>query len=362
MDKSPALKAASANTKKQGVAKSKVSSVGKKAMKKQLEIDLEQPKHRDPVSSNDVDVKQLAKDQDALQSANEMVAQRIAEREARLGDHYDKLLAKYLISLFNLSTIEDKVAEDVWSLRVLAIQISLQNPFSFFGIEEFKEQPHDNQFFDGAKSDPRLHLENPLVGFWSICSELFDYPWATITTMTHLCLSSVVSNKNVQHLLNPSFDHPVPTNTPNSALADNDVSDGDGVSTDGDAEADPMTVDGREILDDDEDNEVQVTGVCHNPRPSLSSNDDEDDDDDNEDVTSVQMKDAGEGEEREGPTDVAAREDQVIPQNRFTPVASQNPLPTTNSRLHRPLTVVEKISRLTQVNLETSLGNATFSK
>ncbi|CAJ1946070.1 unnamed protein product [Cylindrotheca closterium] len=231
-------------------------------MKKRLEIDLELPKDRDPVSSNDVDVKQLAKDQDALQIANKMEAQRIAERDARRGDHYDKLvpklsewwmkqlysgeavnqalqrmdriqtgnplfaawderypgawnqpclrydalfndfmgtstcyerfiqifhylnsdntqLAQYLISSFDLSTIEDKVAEDVWSLQVLAIQISLQNPFSFFGIEEFEEKLHNNQFFDGAKSDPRLRLKNPLIGFWLICSELFDYPWAT---------------------------------------------------------------------------------------------------------------------------------------------------------------------------------------
>ncbi|CAJ1967250.1 unnamed protein product [Cylindrotheca closterium] len=26
-------------------------------------------------------------------------------------------------------------------------------------------------------SNPRLRLEHPLVGFWLICSELFDYPW-----------------------------------------------------------------------------------------------------------------------------------------------------------------------------------------
>ncbi|CAJ1946069.1 unnamed protein product [Cylindrotheca closterium] len=69
------------------------------------------------------------------------------------------------------------------------------------------------------------------------------------------------------------------------------------------------------------------------------------------------MKDAGEDEERKGSIDAMAREDtnpvltQVSPGGQFTPVASQNPLPTTNSRLQRPLTVEEKLPRLTQVNL-----------
>ncbi|CAJ1952643.1 unnamed protein product [Cylindrotheca closterium] len=41
------------------------------------------------------------------------------------------------------------------------MRISLQNPFSFFGIDEFEKNQNNNQFFDGDKSDPRLCLENP---------------------------------------------------------------------------------------------------------------------------------------------------------------------------------------------------------
>ncbi|CAJ1965863.1 unnamed protein product [Cylindrotheca closterium] len=99
-----------------------------------------------------------------------------------------------------------------------------------------------------------------------------------------------------------------------------------------------MTVDGRETPDDDEDNEVQVTGVRHNPSLLLSSDDDEDDDGD---VTSVQMKDAGEDEEREGLIDTMARADtnpvltQVSPWGRFyacgfsEPLANNQLTPTT---------------------------------
>ncbi|CAJ1945752.1 unnamed protein product [Cylindrotheca closterium] len=94
MGKSPASKAASANAKKLGVAKSKASSVGKKAIKKRLEIDLEQPKDRDPVNSNDVDIKQIADDHDALRTADEFEAQRIAERELRWREDYNKLVPK----------------------------------------------------------------------------------------------------------------------------------------------------------------------------------------------------------------------------------------------------------------------------
>ncbi|CAJ1935545.1 unnamed protein product [Cylindrotheca closterium] len=57
------------------------------------------------------------------------------------------------------------------------MRISLQNPFSFFGIDEFEGKPDDNHFFSGEMSNLRLRLEHPLVGFWLICSELFDYSW-----------------------------------------------------------------------------------------------------------------------------------------------------------------------------------------
>ncbi|CAJ1939924.1 unnamed protein product [Cylindrotheca closterium] len=47
-------------------------------------------------------------------------------------------------------------------------------------LTNLRKKQNNNQFFDGDKSDPRLCLENPFVGFWLlICSEMFDYPWAT---------------------------------------------------------------------------------------------------------------------------------------------------------------------------------------
>ncbi|CAJ1935455.1 unnamed protein product [Cylindrotheca closterium] len=63
-------------------------------MKKRLEIDLEQRKDRDPVNSNDVDIKQIADDQAALRTADEFEAQRIAERESRRREDYNKLVPK----------------------------------------------------------------------------------------------------------------------------------------------------------------------------------------------------------------------------------------------------------------------------
>ncbi|CAJ1963861.1 unnamed protein product [Cylindrotheca closterium] len=87
-------------------------------------------------------------------------------------------LTKYLIVAFDTETMEVNPSEEIWSLRILAMRISLQNPFSFFGIDEFEDKPDDNHdFFSGEWNNPRLRLEHPLVGFWLICSELFDYPW-----------------------------------------------------------------------------------------------------------------------------------------------------------------------------------------
>ncbi|CAJ1959607.1 unnamed protein product [Cylindrotheca closterium] len=85
-------------------------------------------------------------------------------------------LTKYVIAVVDTETMEVNPSEEIWSLRILAMRISLQNPFSFFGIDEFEDKPDDNHFFSGEWNNPRLRLEHPLVGFWLICSELFDYP------------------------------------------------------------------------------------------------------------------------------------------------------------------------------------------
>ncbi|CAJ1960835.1 unnamed protein product [Cylindrotheca closterium] len=424
MGKSPAPKAASANAKKLGVAKSKASSVGKKAMKKRLEIDLEQPKDRDPVNSSDVDIKQIDDAQDALQMADEFEARRIAERDARHREEYNKLvpklselwskklysvevvnqalqrmdsiqtgnalfaawddrypgawnqpclrfdalfndyegtstcndrflqiftylnsdnaqLAQYLISSFDLFTIEDKAAEDVWSMRVLAMRISLQNPFSFFGIDKFEKNQNNNQFFDGDKSDPRLRLENPLVGFWLICSELFDYPWATTfgdnyyneppssiirgikqkrlapsqsffrpESSTHHTQQAIQkisdpmndhldnavgqSHLNKTTLVDQRKRHRNLTDNRYDALVDDDGSSGENADNAEAADDDATTIDGdayQQPNQDDDDDEILVTEVQNNPRrPPLSSDDEDDgdeDDDDNADDDAV---------------------------------------------------------------------------
>ena len=60
MGKSLVSKAASAKNKKLGVAKSKSTTVGKKIVKKRVEIDLEQPKDRDPIDPNTLEDKRTA--------------------------------------------------------------------------------------------------------------------------------------------------------------------------------------------------------------------------------------------------------------------------------------------------------------
>ncbi|CAJ1945362.1 unnamed protein product [Cylindrotheca closterium] len=263
--KSINAKASSAKTKKSGVSKMKTTSGAKKSVKKRVEIDLEQPKDRDPIDSKMVsetqtEEKRVTDDNEAQRMADEIEAKQIAEREARRSGHYNSIvpnllewwmqnlysgdavdealerhdrihtgnalfiaweerfpaawnqpclryddpfndntgtatcedrfariftslnsdnsqLTKYLIAAFDTETMEVNPSEEIWSLRILAMRISLQNPFSFFGIDEFEGKPDDSHFFSGELTNPRLRLEHPLVGFWLICSELFDYPW-----------------------------------------------------------------------------------------------------------------------------------------------------------------------------------------
>ena len=86
-------------------------------------------------------------------------------------------LAQYLISAFDAVNIADNHPEQIWTLRHLAIRSSLQNSFSFFAFDEFADNPDNNHFSAGDRANPRLQLDSPLVGFWLICSEMFDYPW-----------------------------------------------------------------------------------------------------------------------------------------------------------------------------------------
>ncbi|CAJ1931701.1 unnamed protein product, partial [Cylindrotheca closterium] len=467
MGKSPASKATSANAKKLGVAKSKASSVGKKAMKKRLEIDLEQPKDRDPVNSNDVDIKQIADDQDALRTADEFEAQRIAERESRRREDYNKLvpklsewwskklycgeavnqamqrmdriqtgnalfaawddrypgawnqpclrfdalfnnyagtstcndrflqiftylnsdnaqLAQYLISSFDLYTIEDTAAEDVWSLRVLAMQISLQNPFSFFDIDEFEKNQNNNQFFEGDKSDPRLRLENPLVGFWLICSEMFDYPWATTFDDNYYNKpsSSIIrgikqkrlapfqsffrpesSNHHIQHAIQKISD-PVNDHLDKAeALADEDGSSGGNADNAEAADDNATTIDGdayQQPNQDDNDDEILLTAVRNIPRrPPLSSDDEDDgdeDDDDNENDDAVTNGEVVQTESVEAL--VRSEDDNMAVDNLTSPTqVSQDSsslihTPPPTRRLAPPPTLAEKLNKLIQVNLD----------
>ncbi|CAJ1945424.1 unnamed protein product [Cylindrotheca closterium] len=265
MGKSINTKASLAMTKKSGVSKMKTTSVAKKAVKKRVEIDLQQSKDRDPIDSKMVsetqtEEKHVTDDNEAQHLADEIEAKQIAEQEARRSGHYDSIvpnlsewwmqnlysgdavdealerhdhihtgnalfialeerfpgawnqpclwyddpfnnntgtatcedhlariftsmnldnsqLTKYLIAAFDTEMMEVNPSEDIRSLRILAMRISLQNPFFFFRIDEFEDKLDDNHFFSGKMNNARLRLEHPLEGFWLICSKLFDYPW-----------------------------------------------------------------------------------------------------------------------------------------------------------------------------------------
>ncbi|CAJ1943997.1 unnamed protein product [Cylindrotheca closterium] len=237
-------------------------------------------------------------------------------------------LAQYLISSFDLYTIEDKAAKDVWSLQVLAMQISLQNPFLFFGIDEFEKNQNNNQFFYGDKSDPRLRLGNQCVGFWLICSEMFDYPWATTFDddyYNELPLSIIrgikqklfqsffrpeSSTHHIQHAIQKNSD-PMNDNLDNAvghshlnkttlvdqrkchrnltdnrydALVDDDGSIGENADNAKAADNDATTIDGnayQQPNQDNNDNEILVTA------PLSSDDEDDGDDDDNKDDDAV---------------------------------------------------------------------------
>ena len=91
MGKSLVSNAASAKNKKLGVAKSKSTTVGKKIVKKRVEIDLEQPKDRDPIDPNTLEDKRTADVQEVQRRAAEIEAERlVATQEARRSEHYRK--------------------------------------------------------------------------------------------------------------------------------------------------------------------------------------------------------------------------------------------------------------------------------
>ncbi|CAJ1966218.1 unnamed protein product [Cylindrotheca closterium] len=101
MGKSINAKASSVMTKKSGVSKMKTTSGAKKSVKKRVEIDLQQPKDRDPidsrmVSATQTDEKRVIDDNEAQRMADEIQAKRIAEREARRSGHYDSIVPNLL--------------------------------------------------------------------------------------------------------------------------------------------------------------------------------------------------------------------------------------------------------------------------
>ncbi|CAJ1955377.1 unnamed protein product [Cylindrotheca closterium] len=315
-------------------------------------------------------------------------------------------LAQYLISSFNLFTIEDKAAEDVWSMRVLAMQISLQNPFSFFGIDEFQKNQNNNQFFDGDKSDPRLCLVNPLVGFWLICSELFDYPWATTFDNDYYNEppSSIIrgikqkrsapfqsffrpessahhTQQAIQKISDPMNDkldnvvgqshldkatladqrkrHRNLTDNRYDALVDDDESIGTNADDAEAADDNATTIDGdayQQPDQDDDDDEILVTAVCNNPRrPPLSSDDDDnEEDEDDEDVAS----NAGEVQSEYVEAPGRSEDDNMAVDGLTSPTqVSQDSsslinTPPPTRRLPPPPTLAEKLNKLIQVNLD----------
>ncbi|CAJ1953067.1 unnamed protein product [Cylindrotheca closterium] len=101
MGKSINAKAISAMTKKSGVSKMKTTSGAKKSNKQRVEIDLQQPKDRDPidsrmVSATQTDEKRVIDDNKAQRMADEIEAKRIAKREASRSGHYDSIVPNLL--------------------------------------------------------------------------------------------------------------------------------------------------------------------------------------------------------------------------------------------------------------------------
>ncbi|CAJ1935860.1 unnamed protein product [Cylindrotheca closterium] len=269
-------------------------------------------------------------------------------------------------------------------MGVLAMQISLQNPFSFFGIVEFEKNQNNNQFFDGDKSDPRLRLENPLVGFWLICSELFDYPWATtfdndyyneppssiIRGIKQKCLAPSQSffrpessthhtQQAIQKISDPMNDNLDNVVGQYDALLDDDESIGTNADNAEAADDDATTIDGNAYQQpdqDDDDDEILVTEVCNIPRrPPLSSDDDDDEEDeDDADVASNAREVQSEYVEAPGRSedDNMAVDGLTSPTQVSQDSSSLINTPPPTRRLSPPPTLAEKLNKLIQVNLD----------
>ncbi|CAJ1946158.1 unnamed protein product [Cylindrotheca closterium] len=290
--------------------------------------------------------------------------------------------------------------------RTLSCSLALMN---------LRKNQNNNQFFDRDKSDPRLRLENPFVGFWLICSEMFDYPWATtfdndyynelplsiIRGIKQKRLASFQSffrpeslTHHIQHAIqkisdpmNDNLDNAVGqshsnkttlvdqrkrhcnlTNNRYDALVDDDES----MENTDNAEAaddDATTIDGnayQQPNQDDDDNEILVMEVQNNPRrPPLSSDDeddgddeDEDDDDDNEDYDAGSNAGVVQSEYLEAL--VRSEDDNMAVDSltRKTQVSQDsssliNTPPPTRRILPLP-TLAEKLNKFIQVNLQMS--------
>ncbi|CAJ1935453.1 unnamed protein product [Cylindrotheca closterium] len=285
------------------------------------------------------------------------------------------------------------------------MQISLQNPFSFFDIDEFEKNQNNNQFFEGDKPDPHLCLENPLVGFWLICSEMFDYPWATTFNEASLSIIHGIKQKRVapfqsffrpessyhhiQHAIqkisdpmNDHLDNAVGQSQLNKttlvdqrkryrnltdnrykALADEDGLSGGNADNAEAEDDDATTIDGdayQQPNQDDDDHEILVTAVQNNPRrPPLSSDDEDDgdeDDDDNEDDDAVSNSEVVQTESVEAL--VRSEDDNMAVDSLTSPTqVSQDSsslihTPPPTRRLAPSPTLAEKLNKLIQVNLD----------
>ncbi|CAJ1963358.1 unnamed protein product [Cylindrotheca closterium] len=199
-------------------------------------------------------------------------------------------LTKYLIAAFDTETMEVNPSEKNWSLRILAMRISLQNPFSFFGIDEFEAKQDDNHFFSGKLTNPRLRLEHPLVGFWLICSELFDYPWINEFLLEYYndppsaivdAIKQTRSSKLDVQRNSASFagDQVQNSNRFASLQSDNDSSDGSGIQEFDEVEVVAVQQNhpkAPELLDEDEDTDADDTDDRENIVDDAMEEDDDD--------------------------------------------------------------------------------------
>ncbi|CAJ1956305.1 unnamed protein product [Cylindrotheca closterium] len=281
-------------------------------------------------------------------------------------------LTKYLIAAFDTETMEVNPSEEIWSLRILAMQISLQNPFPFFGFDEFEDKPDDNHFFSGKMNNPRLRLEHPLVGFWLICSKLFDYPWINEFLLEYYDdPSSAIVDTIKQRRRDESnkappnqelVKAPVPPCIQNIYNPMNSIDEpGTDVQRDSARSSDGS---GTQELD-----EVKVVTVQknHSKAPESSDEDEDNDADDTEDRENIVDNAMEEDDDDEqvnsdgtNPHD-EAMDDNTPPLIFHNLTATQDsagtgilmePSETTPLRVQRPPTLAERISNLIQVNME----------